>query len=538
MKKNRFEITCIVFYGMLLALFAGLYIYMNLHEAVSTRAARAVEGSYVVEQYACEELSDPAAPVGVRYAYSWTLPEDGLTDETLAFYLVHHYADVYLDGELVYSVAPKDTNRIGSTVGCLWATVTLHDTDRGKDIRVVVTPVYDSVRGRAPEFKVGSLYHIYMVQLEKDLSQFFLSGICCVMGILISLMQAVLILRKKAQNWSIFFIGNFTLFLGISRLTDSGFASILFDQHVLLIYYLSVGSIYLACISAALFFYQHFGKPHSHLMLGVAFLSGLAALAAFLLQALNIADFKETLPLAHSMIVLVVTALFITMIRHRRDKREQQSREWVMLSLLTLGVMADLVLFYVLNKSDHLIFSILAILLYSVLLFINNLLDANKRAYTDASTGLFNRSRWESLKNNPGFSEKHVGIIMFDLNRLKHTNDTMGHDAGDRMILTFANVLRNTVPPSETICRWGGDEFIVVSMDATAALMEQYLARIRDAVTNYNASGQQPELHYAAGYVLASDFPGHSPAELLRMADERMYLDKHQWSIERDLPLS
>ena len=351
MKKNRFEITCIVFYGMLLALFAGLYIYMNLHEAVSTRAARAVEGSYVVEQYACEELSDPAAPVGVRYAYSWTLPEDGLTDETLAFYLVHHYADVYLDGELVYSVAPKDTNRIGSTVGCLWATVTLHDTDRGKDIRVVVTPVYDSVRGRAPEFKVGSLYHIYMVQLEKDLSQFFLSGICCVMGILISLMQAVLILRKKAQNWSIFFIGNFTLFLGISRLTDSGFASILFDQHVLLIYYLSVGSIYLACISAALFFYQHFGKPHSHLMLGVAFLSGLAALAAFLLQVLNIADFKETLPLAHGMIVLVVTALFITMIRHRRDKREQQSREWVMLSLLTLGVMADLVLFYVLQKT-------------------------------------------------------------------------------------------------------------------------------------------------------------------------------------------
>ena len=473
----------------------------------------------------------------MRYAYRWTLPENGLTDETLAFYMIHHYADVYIGDSLVYSVAPKQTNQVGKTIGCMWVTVDLHHEDRGKEVRVVLTPVYDSVRGRVPDFQVGSLYHIYMTQLERDLSQFFLSGVCCVMGLLISLMQAILILRKKAQNWSVFFIGNFTFFLGASRLTDTGFSSILFDQHVLLIYYISVGAIYLACISAALFFYQHLGKPRSKLMLWVAILACLAALAAFMLQALGIADFKETLPLAHSTIVLVIIALFATMfLKRRRNRREQRSRDWLMLSLLSAGVMTDLLLFYILNASDHLIFSILAILLYSVLLFINNLLDANKRAYTDASTGLFNRTRWESLINNPGFSEKNVGIIMFDLNRLKHTNDTMGHDAGDRMIFTFANVLRNAVPLSDTICRWGGDEFIVVSMDATPGLMRQYLWRIHAAVEAYNESGQQPELHFAAGYALASEFPGLSPSELLRKADERMYLDKHQWYKDRNLP--
>ena len=274
-------------------------------------------------------------------------------------------------------------------------------------------------------------------------------------------------------------------------------------------------------------------------MLWVAILACLAALTAFALQILSIADLKETLPLAHSIIVLVVIALFITMcIKRRRNKRESRSREWAMLSFLSAGVLTDLLLFYILNASDHLIFSILAILLYSVLLFINNLLDANKRAYTDASTGLFNRTRWESLINNPGFSEKNVGIIMFDLNRLKHTNDTMGHDAGDRMIFTFANVLRNAVPLSDTICRWGGDEFIVVSMDATPGLMRQYLWRIHAAVEAYNESGQQPELHFAAGYALASEFPGLSPSELLRKADERMYLDKQQWYTDHDLPHS
>ena len=537
MKKSRLFIAGIVFYSVLITLFLGLYIYMNLHDKVSVQATRAVYSSYSVEQYTEEEISDPAAPIGVRHAYRWTLPENGLTDETLAFYLVHHYADVYIDDSLVYSIAPKLSDQVSKTIGCVWVTVNLHHEDRGKEVRVVLTPVYDSVRNRVPDFQVGSLYHIYMTQLERDLSQFFLSGVCCVMGLLISLMQAILILRKKAQNWSIFFIGNFTFFLGASRLTDTGFSSILFDQHVLLIYCISVGAIYLACISAALFFHQHLGKSRTKLMLWVAILACLAALTAFALQILSIADLKETLPLAHSIIVLVVIALFITMcIKRRRNKRESRSREWAMLSFLSAGVLTDLLLFYILNASDHLIFSILAILLYSVLLFINNLLDANKRAYTDASTGLFNRTRWESLINNPGFSEKNVGIIMFDLNRLKHTNDTMGHDAGDRMIFTFANVLRNAVPLSDTICRWGGDEFIVVSMDATPGLMRQYLWRIHAAVEAYNESGQQPELHFAAGYALASEFPGMSPSELLRKADERMYLDKHQWYKDRNLP--
>ena len=537
MKNSRLFIAGIVFYSVLVTLFFGLYIYINLHDKVSVQAPRAVYSSYSVEQYTQEEICDPAAPIGVRYAYRWTLPGDGLTDETIAFYLVHHYADVYIDDSLVYSIAPKLSDQVSKTIGCVWVTVNLHHEDRGKEVRVVLTPVYDSVRDRVPDFQVGSLYHIYMTQLERDLSQFFLSGVCCVMGLLISLMQAILILRKKAQNWSVFFIGNFTFFLGVSRLTDTGFSSILFDQHVLLIYYISVGAIYLACISAALFFYQHLGKPRSMLMLWVAILACLAALAAFMLQALDIADFKETLPLAHSTIVLVIIALFATMfLKRRRNGREQRSRDWLMLSLLSAGVMTDLLLFYILNASDHLIFSILAILLYSVLLFINNLLDANKRAYTDASTGLFNRTRWESLINNPGFSEKNVGIIMFDLNRLKHTNDTMGHDAGDRMIFTFANVLRNAVPLSDTICRWGGDEFIVVSMDATSGLMRQYLWRIHAAVEAYNESGQQPELHFAAGYALASEFPGLSPSELLRKADERMYLDKHQWYKNHNLP--
>ena len=122
-----------------------------------------------------------------------------------------------------------------------------------------------------------------------------------------------------------------------------------------------------------------------------------------------------------------------------------------------------------------------------------------------------------------------VGIMMLDLNRLKYINDTMGHEAGDKMIYTFSNILRNSISHSNTICRWGGDEFAVMIMDADKEKMETCLSEISQATEAYNASGAKPEIFYAAGYALSSEFPRHSLEELLRVADKRMYLDKKRW---------
>ena len=118
---------------------------------------------------------------------------------------------------------------------------------------------------------------------------------------------------------------------------------------------------------------------------------------------------------------------------------------------------------------------------------------------------------------------------MLDVNQLKHINDTMGHEAGDKIIFNFANILRNTIPPTNTICRWGGDEFTVLVLNANREIMEEYIRGINGAVTTYNESGEKPPLSYAVGYVLSTEFPGMSPKDLLSKADERMYQDKQKW---------
>lgn len=63
----------------------------------------------------------------------------------------------------------------------------------------------------------------------------------------------------------------------------------------------------------------------------------------------------------------------------------------------------------------------------------------------------------------------------FDLNNLKFINDTMGHSAGDRLIVKFAGLLRRVFPEKDFVGRYGGDEFMVVIYDTDKAEVDEIL---------------------------------------------------------------
>ena len=79
----------------------------------------------------------------------------------------------------------------------------------------------------------------------------------------------------------------------------------------------------------------------------------------------------------------------------------------------------------------------------------NKLLE--QRAYTDARTGLPNRSACKELLNNNEIISSPTACIVFDLNNLKFINDTMGHSAGDRLIVKFAGLLRSVFPEKDFV---------------------------------------------------------------------------------------
>ena len=530
MKKEKLQRAVVICYGILSVLFLALFLYMGCFEGVSIQKTRDTNSTYIVDNYTMEEIEDTSAPIGIRREYRWTMDSIDRSDSSLAFYLVHHYTEVYFGDELVYSLMPRETNRIGKSISSNWVIVPIYPEDSGKEIRVVATPVYESVRGREIEFEIGTLYSLYSSQLKKAFPQLILSALCIVVGIAIMLVQIMQRVNKRTHKWSIFYLGNFTMMFGIWKITDTRFSPFLFKNCPMVLGYISIGALFLSVIPFLLYIVSQSTMKKISSILVMSVIACGTALIAYLLQASGVADLRQTLLLAHIVIGLSAIVLFTTVVSPKiRKKEDNRMWYWKLSVILVCGCALDLMSYYLNGNSAGLVFTLFGVLVYTLLLFVIDIFYTSKMAYTDARTGLFNKAGWDVLMNNHALFEKTVGMMMLDLNRLKYINDTMGHEAGDKMIYNFANILRNNIPASNTICRWGGDEFTVLILNANQEIMEQYMRGIREAVNAYNDSGEIPALYYAAGYVLSTEFPGLSPQKLLEKADERMYIDKKNW---------
>lgn len=529
-KKSRLERAASISYLCVTVLFLLVFLYMALFENVSVYAARGERSYTVVDDYTMRVYEDPEAPAGIRKEYSWVLDDIGTNENCLGFYLIHHYAEVYFDDELVYSLMPDADNRIARGVSSNWVLIPIYPQDSGREVRAVVTPAYRNVENREIEFAIGSRSSICFNQLREDLPKLMLSALCITIGAIIMVAQLVLILRKRTQNWEVFWLSCFSALLGIWKITDTRFSPIMFSDNPLVLGYITIGMIYLAIIPPLFYEKEQFtGRSESYLTVEILALCS-AAFVIMLCQLLGVAELKQTLVISHFLIIVATLTVLLAVLRRRRHWGGAQGRKDLFFILfLVFGVLLDFLIYYIRKNSSNLIFTMLSFLIYTVISFVKGFADINRRAKTDPQTGFFNRSRWNQLMDEGTFGTEPIGIIMFDLNRLKHINDTMGHAVGDKVILSFSNILRNSVPHSNTICRWGGDEFTVLVTDASEEKVEAYLADIQRAADTYNASGEKPEIHYAAGYALSTQFPGISRRELMQRADERMYLDKKHW---------
>ena len=133
----------------------------------------------------CREIEKADTPLGVTEVYTFTISDTLTMDTHLAFYTVHQYADVYLDGQPIYSLGPSPEQTV-KTIGSNWSFLPIYREDVGKEIRVEITPVYESIRNRKVEFLLGSRLKIYTNRLKQDLPQLALSVLSILVGIVFS----------------------------------------------------------------------------------------------------------------------------------------------------------------------------------------------------------------------------------------------------------------------------------------------------------------------------------------------------------------
>jgi diguanylate cyclase (GGDEF)-like protein len=154
-------------------------------------------------------------------------------------------------------------------------------------------------------------------------------------------------------------------------------------------------------------------------------------------------------------------------------------------------------------------------------------------ASKDGLTGLYNHRTFQGILNQETIRARRMGsqlgIIMMDIDRFKSVNDTYGHPIGDQVLKNNANtILKEIRGEVDVLCRYGGEEFVVLIIDANEQIVKDTAERIRVAVQSQDVEiGRQEPLKItlSLGYAL---FPDHGDdfKIVLDKADKALYKAK------------
>lgn len=156
------------------------------------------------------------------------------------------------------------------------------------------------------------------------------------------------------------------------------------------------------------------------------------------------------------------------------------------------------------------------------------LAEISALSLTDELTGLHNRRAFLTMADQRlqllERSESRCLLIFADVDELKWTNDTIGHEAGDRLIVDAAAVLRAAFRRTDLVARLGGDEFIVLAAGASDDDSQVVLDKLQRQIDVRNAAAgpAAPRLSISAGALAFRAGPSVKLQELIAEADARM----------------
>lgn len=365
---SRMSVILTVSAGVMLF---GLIVFLGVTVNIEIQQSRTDDGFAAANNYVCREVENEDAPIGIIKEYTFTLDEDFERDTYLSFYTVHQYVEVYIDGQLVYSMKPSGKLFI-KTIGSNWTMIPLYREDAGKEIRVNIIPVYESFRDREVEFLVGSKFSICADRLRQDWPQILLSVMAIFIGIVFICIAGYKLLNKRSDG-ALAALGTFSVMMGLWRLTDTRFTPFLVPEKPILMFYTSMAMLMIGMVPLIKSMEKHFNKVSRRILDWYCIAAASVCIVQLLFQIFGGVDMRENIYITHLMIAAGSVVLVGNVVYDRAKYPQNQNSAIAKKSplILVVGVLADIVAFYVKGTSYGLLFSLMAMLIYSMITGVN-----------------------------------------------------------------------------------------------------------------------------------------------------------------------
>ncbi|MBQ7943327.1 MAG: diguanylate cyclase [Lachnospiraceae bacterium] len=474
------------------------------------------------------------------------LPQEYISDPLLVFHVKHSTIQVMIDGEEIYAYG-QERYAENHMVGYGYHLIELPDDYGGKTLQVVaVAGEEDSYSN----FRVPYICNAKNVIRDMFLEKKVILGINLFLftfGLLILIISIFFSFKSKKFS-RLIMAGMFSLVISLWSICN-------YDLIILYTYrfevkpYLEFTSLYFCPLFVYLYFWSDIMgrkiKTIKGIYLGITGIQVLFIAAVIVLHGLNIVHMPAMVTVQHVIIIIMVLSYVALMIYDIVKKQYEKSALAIgMLSLVIISAF-DIIRYNVLvYASSHMRDSFPSLLFLGGLIFVlSQIVDfysevskkmyegakaeaLERLAYTDALTGLSNRRKCEDIFDELEMSEQVYGILAFDLNNLKLTNDTLGHDTGDILLMKFAEVLQVVFGDAGTICRMGGDEFIVIIPDIKQVDVRALVDKMEAMIERANEEDENLNLSTAYGYCRSNEPRCKDVKSVYRKADARMYKQK------------
>ncbi|WP_027398763.1 sensor domain-containing diguanylate cyclase [Anaerovorax odorimutans] len=193
-------------------------------------------------------------------------------------------------------------------------------------------------------------------------------------------------------------------------------------------------------------------------------------------------------------------------------------------------------------KSEFIVFLVIFLLaaIFSILMTINKIAKNKIKYFSeyDTMTGVYNRRAGYDLlgKYYKDFikNEGIISICFIDINGLKEVNDNIGHEAGDELILSIVNGIREFINQTDFVIRFGGDEFLIVFINKSEEQAEGIWGKINNEYNRINNNENRKYIISASHGIAEIDYDSDKSIEnIINIADEKMYNEKR--IIKKDL---
>jgi diguanylate cyclase (GGDEF)-like protein/PAS domain S-box-containing protein len=158
---------------------------------------------------------------------------------------------------------------------------------------------------------------------------------------------------------------------------------------------------------------------------------------------------------------------------------------------------------------------------------LDNAAQVNAEAYLDPLTGIANRRFGElclrQLVEVSPQLQKPGALLFLDVDHFKEVNDSLGHLAGDAVLRAVAQTLRNAVRSNDLVCRWGGEEFLILLAGISRDQMIEVAERCRVLVAQSSCQLDDTLISVTCSIGAAMLHPKDDPHSILARADSAMY---------------